>query len=81
MLALVPSHSQFPLHTLLRKVSEILARPQTLPSRLTVALKTIAQEMGATTAILYLLTPDRHLEVYATYDSFTPHQKKVRFRV
>lgn len=74
-------HTQFPLHNLLKKVSDILARPQTLPSRLTAAMRIIAQEMDATTAILYLLTPDRYLEVYAVYDIYAPHQKKVRFRV
>ncbi|MBA3813529.1 MAG: phosphoenolpyruvate--protein phosphotransferase [Alphaproteobacteria bacterium] len=58
-----------------------MARPQTLPSRLKIALKTIAQDMGAETAILYLLTSDRYLEVYAIYDSIHQNHKKVSFRV
>ncbi len=70
-----------PLENLLQQVSEILVRRQTLPSRLTACMRTIANEMDATTAILYLLTPDKHLEVYALYDSYSPHEKKVRFRV
>ncbi|MBS0271280.1 MAG: phosphoenolpyruvate--protein phosphotransferase [Proteobacteria bacterium] len=78
---LTPPRSQSPLQDLLHRVGEILAKPQTLPTRLNAALKIIAQEMGATTSILYLLTPDRYLEVYAVYDAITPHHKKVRFRV
>ena len=81
MLNLVPTSSQYPLHNLLHKVSDALAKPQTLPSRLTLAIKAIALDMGASTAILYLLTADRYLEVYATYDSVTPEHKKTRFRV
>lgn len=81
MLELVSPKIQFPLQTLMQRLSEILAKPQTLPSRLTIALKTIAQEMGAATAILYLLTPERYLEVYAVYDSMVPQHKKIRFRV
>ena len=81
MLNLAFPRPQFPLHKLLYRVSEVLEKPQTLPSRLKGALKIISQEMGATTAILYLLTPDRYLDVYAVYDSLTPHHKKVRFRV
>ncbi|EKE10403.1 MAG: hypothetical protein ACD_16C00038G0009 [uncultured bacterium] len=73
--------AQSPLHSLLKTVSDILAKPQTLPTRLTLALKTIAQELGASTAILYLLSPDRYLEVYAVYDSTNPVHKKIRFRV
>ena len=38
--------------------------------------------MGATTAILYLLTPDHYLEVYAAYDSLSSTSyKTIRFRV
>ncbi len=81
MLELVSPHPQFLLHNLLQKVSEILEKPQTLPSRLTIALKTIAQEIGAGTAILYLLNPERYLEVYAVYDSLAPHHKKIKFRL
>ena len=81
MLNLVSPQSQFPLHSLLQKVSEILRKPQTLPSRLSLALKLIAQEMGATTAHFYLLTPDRYLEIYAAYDSLSPQNKIIRFRV
>ncbi len=81
MLNLAFPRPQFPLHKLLYRVSEVLAKHQTLPSRLKGALKIISQEMGATTAILYLLTPDHYLEVYAVYDSITPHHTKVRFRV
>lgn len=72
---------EFPLHNLLRRLSELMTKPQTLPSRLKMALKTIAQDMGADTAILYLLTPDRYLEVYAAYDSTNQSPKKVSFRV
>ncbi len=77
----ITSNNQYPLQTLIGKVSEILARPNTLPSRLSTAMRLIAEEMDSTTAILYLLTPDRYLEVYAVYDVYAPHQKKVRFRV
>lgn len=58
-----------------------MAKPQTLPSRLKTALKTIAQDMSAETAIIYLLTPDRYLEVYATYDANHENHKNVSFRV
>lgn len=58
-----------------------MAKPQTLPSRLNTALKTIAQDLGAETAILYLLTPDRYLEAYAAYDATYQEHKKVSFRV
>lgn len=58
-----------------------MAKPQTLPSRLSTALKTIAQDMGAATAILYLLSPDRYLEAYASYDATHQDHKKVSFRV
>src|SRR3990167_2273903 len=75
------TRSQSPLETLLLRVSEVLKKPQTLPTRLNLSLKIIAEEMGAAMALLYLLTPDRYLEVYATYDSLTPHLKTVRFRV
>ncbi|OJW53484.1 MAG: phosphoenolpyruvate--protein phosphotransferase [Alphaproteobacteria bacterium 41-28] len=77
----MPHQTQFPLQALLNKLSETLAKPQTLPSRLSLALKTIAQDMGATTAVLYLLTPERYLEVYAIHDSVIPQHKKIRFRV
>jgi len=81
MLSTASTRSQSPLENLLLRVSEVLKKPQTFPSRLNLALKIIAEEMGAAMAILYLLTPDRYLEVYATYDTMTPHLKKVRFRV
>jgi phosphotransferase system, enzyme I, PtsP len=81
MLELVSPKTQFPLQSLMQCLSVILAKPQTLPSRFSIALKTIAQEMGAATAILYLLTPERYLEVYAVYDSMAPYHKKIRFRV
>ena len=81
MLNLVSPQPQFPLHSLLQRVSEILRKPQTLPSRLSLALKLIAQEMGATTAHFYLLTPDHYLEIYASYDSLSPTNKIIRFRV
>jgi signal transduction protein with GAF and PtsI domain len=81
MLAPQSSHSQVPLHGLLDRVSDALKEQQMLPSRLASALRVIAQEMGATTAILYLLTPDHYLEAYAAYDSMTPYHKKIRFRV
>lgn len=71
----------FPLHSLLQKISELMTKPQILSSRLNLALKTIAQDMGAETAILYLLTPDRYLEVYAVYDSAHQEHKKASFRV
>lgn len=58
-----------------------MAKPQTLPSRLKSVLKMIAQDMGAETALIYLLTPDRYLEVYAIYDSLHQEHKKVSFRV
>lgn len=58
-----------------------MAKPQTLPSRLTAALKAIAQDMGAETAILYLLTPDRYLEAYASYDATHKKHQHVSFRV
>lgn len=58
-----------------------MAKPQTLPSRLTMALKAIAQDMGAETAILYLLTPDRYLEAYASYDAMHKKHQHVSFRV
>ncbi|MDK3155052.1 phosphoenolpyruvate--protein phosphotransferase [Kamptonema cortianum] len=80
MLAITPSPLS-PLHSLLKAVSDTLAKPQTLPARLTIALKTIAQELGATTAIIYLLSPDRYLEVYAVHDSTTAQHKKIRFRI
>lgn len=81
MLTLVSAQPQFSLQNLLQKIKQVLAKPQTLPSRLTLALKLIAQDLGAETAILYLLTADHYLEAYAVYDSVTPHHKKVRFRV
>lgn len=81
MLSTASIHPEFPLHNLLRRVSELMTKPQTLPSRLNFALKSIAQDMGAETAILYLLTPDRYLEVYAMYDSAYSDHKKVSFRV
>ncbi len=81
MLTVLPKSSQSPLNDLLQKITGVLAKPQTLPSRLTLALKAIAHEMGASMAILYLLTPDRYLDVYAIYDSLTPNTKTVRFRV
>lgn len=65
----------------MEQVTEVLGKRQTLPSRLTACMRIIAKEMDATTAILYLLTPDRYLEVYALYDSYAPHEKKVRFRI
>ncbi len=81
MLTLLAHDSRSPLYNLLQKLGEILAKPQILPARLTIALKTVAQEMGAATAILYLLTPDRYLDVYADYDSVNPRHKKIRFRI
>jgi len=81
MLSTAPIHSEFPLHNLLRRISEIMTKSQTLPTRLNLALKTISQDMGAETAILYLLTPDRYLEVYAMYDSALLGHRKVSFRV
>lgn len=81
MLNTASIHPELPLHSLLRRLSEVMTKSQTLPSRLNLALKTIAQDMGAETAILYLLTPDRYLEVYATYDSTHQDHKKVSFRV
>lgn len=75
------SKADFPLQNLLRRLRIIMNKPQTLPSRLNAALKTIAQDMGAETALLYLLTPDRYLEVYATYDAMHQDHKKVSFRV
>jgi len=81
MLSVVKSRMQSPLQNLLDKLNEILSSSQTLQVRLTLAMKTTAREMGADTSILYLLTPDHYLEVYATYDSATPDHKKVRFRV
>jgi phosphotransferase system enzyme I (PtsP) len=41
----------------------------------------IAQDLGAETAILYLLTPDHYLEAYASYDANLHNHKKVNFRV
>jgi len=81
MLSLVSKSSQSPLQNLFKRVSEALSKPQTLPTRLSHALKAISLDMGAKVAILYLLTPDRYLEVYAVYDSENPHHKKIRFRV
>lgn len=81
MLNTTTLHPDFPLPSLLRKISEVMSKPQTLPSRLNMALKTIAQDMGAETAILYLLTPDRYLEAYASYDASHNNYKKVNFRV
>jgi len=81
MLSPAPNHSESPLHSLLRKLREVMTKPQTFPSRLTLALKIIAQDMGAETAILFLLTPELYLEVYAVYDSAHPHHKKISFRV
>lgn len=80
MLNTVPN-SESPLHSLLKRMSEVMAKPQTLPSRLKLALKIIAEDMGAQTALLYLLTPDRYLEVYALYDSTHQTHKTVSFRV
>lgn len=81
MLSATSLHVEFPLHSLLRRISESMAKPQTLPSRLTAALKAIAQDMGAETAILYLLTPDRYLEAYASYDATHKKHQHVSFRV
>lgn len=81
MLSTASSNPDFPLNSLLRRIREVMTKPQTLPSRLNMALKTIAQDMGAETAILYLLTPDRYLEVYASYDATHHDHKKVSFRV
>lgn len=81
MLNLVPSRVQSPLNTLLQKLSETLAKPQTLGTRLSKATRIIAEDLGAETAILYLLTPDHYLDVYAHYDNSTTNNKKVRFRV
>lgn len=81
MLTLVSPQAQFPLQTLLQEVSEVLAKPQTLPTRLTLALKKIAESMGAETATLYFLSPERYLEVYAIYDINNADIKKVRFRI
>lgn len=81
MLTPTSPRSPAPLHGLLQTVNDLLTKPQTLPTRLNLALKAIAQEMGATTAIIYLLSPDRYLEVYAVYDALAPHHKKIRFRV
>jgi phosphotransferase system enzyme I (PtsP) len=58
-----------------------MRKPQMLPSRLNAALKTIAQELGAETAILYLVTSDHYLEAYASYDASKHNHKKVNFRV
>jgi phosphotransferase system enzyme I (PtsP) len=81
MLNLVPSHVHSPLNILLQKLSETLAKPQTLGTRLTKATRIIAEDLGAETAILYLLTPDRYIDAYAFYDSSTTNNKKVKFRV
>src|SRR5437762_6989980 len=81
MLNTVPLHTDLPLPNLLRRLSEGMRKPQTLPSRLNTALKAIAQDLGAETAILYLLTPDRYLEAYASYDAIQHNYKKVSFRV
>ncbi len=81
MLALAASRIQSPLQSLIEKLNDVLSSTQTLQVRLTIAMKTLAQDMGADTAILYLLTPDHYLEVYACYDSVTPDHKKIRFRV
>lgn len=77
----ISAPTQLPLQGLLQKISDTLAKPQTFPSRLILTLKSIAQEMGAETAILYLLTQDHCLETYAAYDAATPDHKKIRFRV
>jgi phosphotransferase system enzyme I (PtsP) len=81
MLTTLASHSLSPLHDLVKKITEVMAKPQTLPTRLSLILKTIAHEMGASMAVLYLVTHDRYLDVYAIYDSLTHNSKKVRFRV
>ncbi len=81
MLNLVTSRSQSPLHSLFQKLNDTLAKPQTLGTRLKNASRILAEDLGAQTAILYLLTPDHYLEIYATYDSATSEHKKVRFRV
>lgn len=81
MLQSASLYPNFPLHGLLQKISDVIAKPQTLPSRLHSALKIIAQDMGAQTAILYLITPDKYLEVYAFYDSTNQKHQHVRFRV
>lgn len=81
MLNSVSLHTELPLPNLLRRISETMRKPHTLPSRLNAALKTIAQDLGAETAILYLLTPDRYLEAYASYDASKHNHKKVNFRV
>jgi phosphotransferase system enzyme I (PtsP) len=81
MLTTAPIHSEFFITSLLQRISEAMAKPQTLPSRLNTALKIIAQTLSCETAILYLLTADRYLEVYASYDSSLQNHKKVSFRV
>ncbi len=81
MLSLVSSQANFPLHSLLQKLTELLKMPQTLLSRLTFALKTISEEMGAEAAFLYLLTPDNYLEVFAAYDPTLHDRHTARFRV
>jgi phosphotransferase system enzyme I (PtsP) len=81
MPSLAASRIQSPLEILVHKLGDILSTQQTLQVRFTIAMKVLAQEMGADTAILYLLTPDHFLEVYAAYDALTPDHKKVRFRV
>jgi phosphotransferase system enzyme I (PtsP) len=73
--------SKLPLPDLLQRIGDMLEKPQTLSARLTLVLKTISQDMDAQTAILYLLTSDRYLEVYACYDSTFQEHKKVSFRV
>lgn len=81
MLTLAGSTSETPLHTLLKKVTKVLAKPETFPVRLNLAIKAISEDLGAETATLYLLTPDRYLETYATYDATHHKYEQVRFRV
>jgi len=81
MLPLVSSQANFPLHSLIQKLTELLKMPQTLLSRLTFSLRTIAEEMGAEAAFLYLLTSDSYLEVFAAYDPTLHDRYTARFRV
>lgn len=81
MLNIASLSSPFPLHDLLQRIGDVMKQPQTLSSRLASALKMISEDMGAQTAVLYLVTPERYLEVYACYDTTFQDIKQVRFRV
>lgn len=81
MLPLVHSPSDFPLPSLLQALTEAFQTNQTLNTRLSLALKITAEEMGAEAAFLYLLTPNHYLEAFAAYDPYHYDHYHARFQV